>query len=122
MPHISSAEDRQHETRDDRDSASEGRSNGGRPVFLEPHSAQILLRRGGTPRSFPLWTGALLEPLDATTPRPGSDLGLIVSGHNDEEIARAFSRREAFDYVPKPVDLAHLQSVIADAAATAPTS
>jgi len=52
--------------------------------------------------------------------RPSSIV--IVSGQNDETAARAFLQRGAFDYVPKPVDLAHLQSVIAAAAATAPSS
>ena len=45
---------------------------------------------------------------------------VIVSGQNDETAARALLRCGAFDYLPKPVDLAHLQSVIAAAAATAP--
>jgi DNA-binding NtrC family response regulator len=45
---------------------------------------------------------------------------VIVSGQSDEKAARALSQRGAFDYLPKPVDLAHLQSVIAAAAATAP--
>jgi adenylate cyclase len=47
---------------------------------------------------------------------------VTVSGQNDETAARALLQRGAFDYVSKPVDLAHLQSVIAAAAATAPPS
>jgi DNA-binding response OmpR family regulator len=47
---------------------------------------------------------------------------VIVSGQNDETAARALLQRGAFDYVSKPVDLAHLQSIIAAAAATAPPS
>ena len=47
---------------------------------------------------------------------------VIVSGQNDETAARALLQRGAFDYVSKPVDLAHLRSVIAAAAATAPPS
>ena len=42
---------------------------------------------------------------------------VIVSGSNDEAAARALLQRGAFDYLPKPVDLAHLQSVIVMAAA-----
>jgi DNA-binding response OmpR family regulator len=44
---------------------------------------------------------------------------VIVSGSNDEAAARALLQRGAFDYVTKPVDLGHLQSVIAAAAAVA---
>jgi DNA-binding response OmpR family regulator len=44
---------------------------------------------------------------------------VIVSGNNDEAAARALLQRGAFDYVTKPVDLGHLQSVIAAAAAAA---
>jgi DNA-binding response OmpR family regulator len=42
---------------------------------------------------------------------------VIVSGNNDEAAARTLLQRGAFDYVTKPVDLAHLQSVITAAAA-----
>jgi DNA-binding response OmpR family regulator len=45
---------------------------------------------------------------------------VILSGSNDEATARALLQRGAFDYLPKPVDLAHLQSVIAAAAAVTP--
>jgi DNA-binding response OmpR family regulator len=41
---------------------------------------------------------------------------VIVSGNSDEAAARALLQRGAFDYVTKPVDLGHLQSVIAAAA------
>ena len=44
---------------------------------------------------------------------------VILSGSNDEVAARALLQRGAFDYVAKPVQLAHLQSVIAAAAAMA---
>jgi CheY-like chemotaxis protein len=47
---------------------------------------------------------------------------VIVSGQNDETAARALLHRGASDYLPKPVDLVHLQSVISAAAATAPPS
>ena len=47
---------------------------------------------------------------------------VIVSGQNDERAAQALLQRGAFDYLPKPVYLAHLQSIIAAASATAPPS
>ena len=45
---------------------------------------------------------------------------VILSGSNDEVAARALLKRGAFDYLPKPVNLSQLQSVIAAAAAAAP--
>src|SRR5215470_3066293 len=47
---------------------------------------------------------------------------VVVSGNSDEAAARALLQRGAFDYVTKPVDLGHLQSVIAAAAAACPPS
>ena len=44
---------------------------------------------------------------------------VIVSGNNDEAAARGLLQRGAFDYVTKPIDLGHLQSVITAAAAAA---
>src|SRR5262249_11173056 len=35
---------------------------------------------------------------------------VILSGSNDEVAARALLQRGAFDYVPKPVNLAHLRT------------
>jgi DNA-binding response OmpR family regulator len=45
---------------------------------------------------------------------------VIVSGNNDETAARALLQRGAFDYIVKPVNLDHLQTVIAAAVAAAP--
>ena len=47
---------------------------------------------------------------------------IIVSGNNDEAEARALLQGGAFDYITKPVDLAHLRIVIAMAAAAAPST
>jgi CheY-like chemotaxis protein len=46
---------------------------------------------------------------------------VILSGSNDEGAARVLLQRGAFDYLPKPVNIAQLQSVIAAAAAAAPS-
>ena len=40
---------------------------------------------------------------------------IIVSGDGDERRARALLQEGAFDYVPKPVDLRHLASILASA-------
>src|SRR5262245_33761628 len=40
---------------------------------------------------------------------------IIVSGDGDERRARALLQEGAFDYVPKPVDLRHLASLLATA-------
>jgi DNA-binding response OmpR family regulator len=54
------------------------------------------------------------------TSSPAPPSIVIVSGNSDERDARALLQRGAFDYITKPVDLSHLQSVIIAAAAAAP--
>src|SRR5262249_29914588 len=76
-----------------------------------PHVILLDLTRRG------LDDTAVFEPLISSS-TPSSIV--ILSGSNDEVAARALLQRGAFDSVPKPVNLAHLQSVIAAAAAAAP--
>ena len=59
----------------------------------------------------------ILEHL-SIAPSPPSII--IVSGNRDEEDARALLQRGAFDYITKPINLSHLESVIIAAAAAAP--
>ena len=52
---------------------------------------------------------AELRQVDTTVPI------IIVSGDGDERRARALLQEGAFDYVPKPVDLRHLSSILTTA-------